>query len=131
MSANNIDEALIPIARKMSHYADDILDLREAAVVGADPGRCLSCYFKLLSYSQNTGQDIVTPLRTWLEQHLEVVATDNDLKELERMPLKLDAVRMESYCRQVMSLFRADRCYQDVEYIELSLQFRDKSGSAA
>lgn len=133
MSASNIDEALTPLAQKMSHHANDILDLREAAISRDDPGRCLSCYFKLLSYSQNTSHDTITPLRKWLEQHLEVVAIDHDdgLKELERMPLHLNADRMESYCQQVITSFREDRSYQHLADIELSLQFRRETVASA
>ena len=130
MLAIDIDEALTPIAREMSHRADDILELRDAARFRSDPGRCLSCYFKLLSNSTQSSAKAATPLRRWLEQHLEVVAKDGYMRELERVPLSLDADEIEEYCQQIITTFQEDRSYQHISDIELSFQFRQDAAFA-
>ncbi|NBB79759.1 MAG: hypothetical protein GVY36_09980 [Verrucomicrobia bacterium] len=127
---NEIDTVLSPIAREMSHRADAILDLREAAARRSDPGRCISCYFKLLAGTRADIKPIATPLRQWLEAHLEVVARDPNLQELERIPIRLETDGIEAYCQQVMEEFRYDRGYQDIPTIELSFQFKEQAETA-
>ena len=127
MGRTNFDKALFPIARELSHCADEILDLREAALRRDDPGRCLSCYFKILGGSRHSMGHITTPLRQWLEQHLEVVAHGSSQSELERLPIQLPSEGsdgLEVFCRQIMANFREDRTYQDLAKIELSFQFK-------
>jgi hypothetical protein len=127
MLCSDFDKVLFPIARELSHCADEILDLREAALRRNDPGRCLSCYFKILVGSSQAAAHITTPLRMWLEQHLEVVACAPSRSELERLPIQLPPVQadgIEGFCRQIMSNFREDRTYQDLPKIELSFRFK-------
>ncbi len=131
MGLLNIDAVLSPIAREMSHRADDILDLREAAITRNDPGRCLSCYYRLLSNSRHSSVESTTPLRHWLEQHLEIVAKDKGLNELERLPVRLDSDSIEVYCKEIISVFRHDRDYQHIPNIELSFQFKGEANSVA
>jgi len=131
MTAQPIDHVLTPIAREMSHRADDILDLRDAAIRRDDPGRCLSCYFRLLAGARSGDAETTTPLRKWLEQHLEIVAHDAGLqKELERLPLHLELDSIEGYCQRMMQAFREDRAYQHLPLIELSFQFKEASSAA-
>lgn len=127
---NEIDTVLSPIAREMSHRADAILDLREAAAQRNDPGRCISCYFKLLAGARPDIKPVATPLRQWLEAHLEVVARAPNLQELERIPIRLETDGIEAYCQQIMEEFRYDRVYQDLPMIELSFQFKELSATA-
>jgi hypothetical protein len=133
MSSSNFDKVLFPIARELSHCADEILDLREAALQRNDPGRCLSCYFKILGSSQQTTAHFTSPLRQWLEQHLEVVACGPSQSELERLPIQLPPEHsdgIEAFCRQIMTAFREDRSYQNLPEIELSFQFKQDSSAA-
>jgi hypothetical protein len=128
---DEIDAVLSPIAREMRHRADAILDLREAAARRNDPGRCISCYFKLLAGARPDIKPAATPLRRWLEAHLEVVARDPNLRELERIPIHLETDGMETYCQQIMDQFRYDRGYQDLPSIELSFQFKEAAAATA
>ncbi|MFQ3270304.1 MAG: hypothetical protein ACI9A1_000618 [Lentimonas sp.] len=133
MSSSDFDKVLFPIARELSHCADEILDLREAALQRNDPGRCLSCYFKILGGSRHTTAHLTNPLRQWLEQHLEVVACGPSLSELERLPIQLPpeaSVGIEAFCRQIMTAFREDRTYQNLPLIELSFQFKQSASIA-
>jgi hypothetical protein len=126
----DIDTVLSPIARELSHRADTILDLREAAAQRSDPGMCISCYFKLLASAHPHIKPVATPLREWLEAHLEVVARDSNLRELERVPIQLETDEMEAYCHRIMNEFRYDRAYQDAPMIELSFRFKEPLATA-
>ena len=130
MSRPEIDQILVPIAQHLSHRTNDILDLREAATQRNDPGHCVSCYFKLLGGSPSNAQRATTPLRLWLEKHLEVVARDPNQRELERIPVNLQTTSIESYCDQVMRVFREDRVYHDIPTIRLSFQFKETASVA-
>jgi hypothetical protein len=130
MKDMDIDAALVPITRELQHWADEILDLREAAVRRLDPGRCISCYFKLLAGSRPGDKPVTTPLRLWLEQHLEVVARDSGQRELERLPVHLETEDIEAYCQQVMADFRYDRDYAHLPTIELAFQFKETDNAS-
>ena len=127
MNSLEIDQILLPITQELSHRADDILDLREAATRQNNPGRCISCYFKLLAYSRPEAKPATTPLRQWLEQHLEVVAHDPEQQVLERLPVKLGTDDMEDYCQGIINKMRYDRGYQSLLSIDLSFAFKDSA----
>lgn len=132
MNTLEFDQILIPIAAEQSHRANEILELREAALRHHDPGRCISCYFKLLAGSRSGSKQTTTPLRRWLEQHLVVVARNSasPLQELERLPVQLKTDDIEGYCQQVMDAFRYDRSYQDIPSIELTFRFKEGASAA-
>lgn len=135
MSHSEFDKVLFPVARELSYCADDILELRDAALRRDDPSRCLSCYFKILGGARLTAvHHVTTPLRQWLEQHLEVVARDLSLCcELERLSIQLlpeQSNGIEGFCRQIMNAFREDRVYQHIPEIELTFQFKQNSAVA-
>ncbi|MGE9289346.1 MAG: hypothetical protein ACQKBT_00060 [Puniceicoccales bacterium] len=121
METAEIDAALIPVARAIKHAADDLLDLRAAALAKSDAGLCVQCYFKIFSDARE--QAALQRLREFLEKHLEIVALDNNRRELERLPVFLDAEEMEDYCHQIMREFRDNRTY-DSPKIDLRFQFK-------
>jgi hypothetical protein len=133
MNRLELDQILRPIAQNLSHHADEILDLREAAIKENNPGRCISCYYKLLADPRPESKPITTPLRRWLEQHLEVVAHDPAQQVLERLPVKLSSDDLEDYCQQVINEIRYDRGYHSLLSIDLSFAFKeeDKVGQAS
>ena len=118
-----IDSALSPLAPLLHHAADNILDLREAALKREDPGLCISCYFKIYAASPDRHRSAISPLRRWLETHLEIVAHDENRTELERIPVSLDGEDLEGYCHRIMSEFHLDRAYRAAN-IELGFRFR-------
>lgn len=119
-----IDAIIAPIATNVRTCADEILSLREAVLAGAQPGTCVACYFKILGVAaRHRREAVVTPLRQWLEQHLEVVAQNEADTVLERFPVVLDEADLESYCQGVMRTFHFDRSY---EIQSLSLRFEYK-----
>ena len=127
MSPLEFDQILVPIAQQLSHRANEILDLREAATQRNDPGHCVSCYFKLLGGSQGSTQQATTPLRLWLEKHLEVVARDPNQRELQRIPVDLQSDSIGGYCDQVMRAFHENHVYHNIPAIKLSFQFKESS----
>jgi len=52
------------------------------------------------------------------------------MRELERVPLSLDADEIEEYCQQIITTFQEDRSYQHISDIELSFQFRQDAAFA-
>lgn len=117
------ESALAPLASKLRTQADTLLDLREAALARRHPGLCVACYFKLLAPAQRRAPEAVTPLRTWLERHLEVVAQDEARRPLERLPVRLEAEDLESYCFGVMRTIQQDRAYPARD-VALSFSFK-------
>ncbi len=128
MTTEQLDAALGPVAAKDGGLADSLLDLREAALRRQDAGQCLKCYFRIHGRAAEKGEGALTPLRTWLETHLEVVARDHEEQELERVPLSLHSASLDDFCQEMLREFRENRCYAHPS-IELSLAF--KSTSAA
>ena len=122
--ANGIDHLLAPVAESFKHAADDILDLREAVLSRSDPGDCVDCYFKIFNIAKAEDPTPLQQLRSWLEQHLVVVARDDEARELERLPISLHHEDLESFCREVMNEFRDNRSYSNA-LIELSLHFHE------
>jgi hypothetical protein len=84
----------------------------------------------LLAGARPESRPAATPLRQWLEQHLEVVARDPNRHELERLPIDLETDGMEDYCRRIMDTFRFDRGYADLPTIELSFEFKESMAVA-
>ncbi len=121
-----IDHLLVEIASPLAREADTLLDLRDAAASPhAHPGRCVSCYFKLLAAAPAHLAPRLTPLRRWLENRIEIAATDDHQALLEVLPLHLDnAADLESCCQRVMDLFFEDRSYRETREIGLSFRFR-------
>jgi hypothetical protein len=53
-------------------------------------------------------------LRSWLETNIEVVAKDPDSQIIEKLPLRLDAADLATYCHRVMGDFREDRAFAPI-----------------
>lgn len=123
------DQLIAPIARSVKGCADDLLDIREAALKQKVPGECIACFFRVLSKAgQRNAEASVTPLKSWLEANLEIVAENHQRQELERLPVRLDGEDLEEYCYRIIELFHKDRNYTTDQ---ISLRFDFKSGYAA
>lgn len=129
LTDQEIDDALGPIARAMPSKADLILDIRAAARERKHPGSCVRCFFQLAASARQTGS--LEPLRAWLEQNIQVVAhgvekvdsTDEEKRELERLPLVLDGDTLENYCQDLLERFHHDRAYS-ADRVEMEFQYR-------
>lgn len=130
MTTESIDPALRVLAPIASRWADDILDLRDAALNAGNPGTCVRCYYTIYGKVADRWEDKLLPLRRWLENHVEIVAKDELDNELERLPVSLNGRDLESYCEEMMAEFRENRVYQS-DAIRLSFCFRSEQLSAA
>jgi len=121
---SEVDCLLAPLATKLAHRADELLDLRECARSRTEAGRCLKCYFRL--YEQASSEAQLKPLRDWLEKNIEVVASDEEKKMLERLPLSLEERELEALCWRFIHEFRDNRAYYSPH---IYLEFRYKQAA--
>lgn len=107
------DPVLAPLAAPFRRQADTLLDLRACASNKIRPGRCVACYFALqAAAAAERAIAKLCPLRTWLETHIEVVASDEGARPIETFPLQLsEAEDLETYCRRTMAEFHENRVY--------------------
>jgi len=115
-----IDDTLATLVGSVKGCADEILDLRDAAMKRQRPGLCVACYFKIAQAARNPA--LAEPLRSWIEENVEVVAED-DRDTLERLPVQLDGDDLEDFCRNVMQTFQTDRAY-DTPHIRLHFDYK-------
>jgi len=118
------DPVLAHLAEPFCRQADTLLDLRLCALNKTRPGRCVACYFVLQAAAAERAIAKLCPLRTWLETHIEVVASDESACPLETLPLQLgDAEDLEAYCRRTMAEFHDNRVY-DATAIKLAFRYK-------
>ena len=122
-AAHELDALLAPLAQPLRRAADSLLDLREAVRAGATPGRCIRCYFSLLAAAPAAIQPRLTPLRAWLERHIEAAACDAEGRLLETLPVVLDAEDLENCCRRLMREMTENRAYP-TPHITLGFRYR-------
>ena len=63
---------------------------------------------------------------SWLETNIEVVAKDPESQIIEKLPLRLDAADLATYCHRVMGDFREDRAYL---HSQVTLEFQYKEAA--
>jgi hypothetical protein len=121
------DPVLAPLAEPFCRQADTLLDLRACALNKVRPGRCVACYFALQAAAAERAIARLCPLRTWLETHIEVVASDEAARPLEAFPLRLTGSEdLEAYCRRTMAEFHENRVYPAAS---INLAFRYKQAA--
>lgn len=130
MQAQSFHEVLVPLSGVFRRQADALLDLREHALSKQNPGRCVSCYFKLFSAARGDAVQRLAALRKWLEHNLVVVARDEQDRLLERLPLLLDDTDLEACCTRMMQEVLQDRAYP-ADRIELRFAFKSDLPQAA
>ena len=126
----SIDQALSPMARILKHRADELLDLRAAALERKDPGTCLYCYFQLRNSRNSQIDAMMAPLKNWLENHLEIIAKDADSDVLEHIAVNLNWRDIEHYCENLVEDFRKNHCSKYRNQVELVFQFKPLSAVA-
>ena len=124
------NDILGPLSRSFYRQADELLDLREAALSKQHPGRCVSCYFKLFSSAEGPAVTKLEALRRWLESNLIIEARDNQDQVLEKMPVCLDEEEdLEGYCTRLSMEVLNNRVYP-TERVELRFNFKENSLAA-
>lgn len=119
----SVQTVLAPLCEEMKEEADALLDLWEGLRRQRYPGRCIGCYFRLFARAGATTRARLTRLREWLEEHVEIVACDENQEELERLPIILEGDDLETYCRDVMQEFVDNRAYAG-RRISLTFDFK-------
>lgn len=119
-------DLLSPIAKPLAREADTLLDLHEALEIQPHPGRCIRCYFQLLAAASNQVEPRLTPLRRWLEQHIEIAAcAEGSAEALEHFPLDLGTSHtLEECCQRSMATVILDRTYAGSPNLALEFRFR-------
>ena len=129
MLTKQIEDLIKPVAKQMPFCADTILDLRTALVSRQHPGKCVACFFKILAPAcQIEKTNSLVPLRSWLEENLEIVVKDDSTSELERLSINLLEDDLETFCQKVMTQIHYDRSYASKQ---ISLHFAYKESKAA
>jgi hypothetical protein len=119
----SIDSVLAPLAPAFRQRADVLLDLRENVHQGKNPGGCIASYFELRKGIRGVENPGLGSLRTWLEDHLEIVAKDAAGQQLETLPLSLRENSLENYCASIIRDFQEDRVYKTPS-IGISFRYR-------
>ncbi|GHC50634.1 hypothetical protein [Roseibacillus persicicus] len=121
MESSEVNELLSQARPQTSEGADLLLDLRDLLLNDGHPGTCVQCFFSLLGNLDRPGS--LTPLRIWLEEHLEVAVRING-ETRERFPVRFGKSRnLQDYCENTFEFIRSDRSYQE-DKIHLSFQYR-------
>ena len=94
------------------------------------PGKCVACFYKVMGMAGRRREEApLEPLKSWIEEHLEIVAEDEcEQRLLERMPVRLRGDDLESYCRGVMAEIHHDRNYAS-RNIALKFAFKDSQAA--
>jgi hypothetical protein len=107
-------------------HGDDLIDLHESASKRIRPGLCVYCYFRLRQTADAGAQNALFPLRSWLENNIEVVAKGPESRVIEKLPLRLDATDLATYCHRIMGDFREDRAHL---HSQVTLEFQYKEAA--
>jgi hypothetical protein len=123
---DDIDALLFPLGPALSAEADTLLDLHELLTLRGHPGKCVRCFFHLFAAAGNSRSEL-TPLRNWIEQHLEI-SVRAEGRDLEALPIKLrQEDDLEAFCLRSIRKIRMDRSYRAKR---LELAFRYKKSAA-
>jgi hypothetical protein len=123
LTLQEIDALLMPLAPSLAKEADTLLDLRELLMTKGQPGKCVRCFFRLFTAAGSDSLPQLTPLRDFLERHLEI-AVRADGSELETLPVKLrQAEDLEDFCLRSMKQVRLDRTFQ-AKRVDLAFRFK-------
>lgn len=123
LTLQEIDALLLPLAPSLAKEADTILDLRALLMTKGQPGKCVRCFFRLFTAAGADSLPKLTPLRDFLERHLEI-AVRADGSELETLPVKLrQGEDLEDFCLRSMKQVRLDRTFQ-AKRVDLAFRFK-------
>lgn len=122
-----LDTVLAPLAPVFRQHADMLLDLRDNVVNARNPGACIALYFDLKKQGGLREGPELAALRSWLEEHLEILAKDAQGYPLETLPLALRGDSLEGYCNSIVRDFQEDRVYA-TPAIGITFQYKRKPG---
>lgn len=100
-------EVLGPLCERFKDEADTILDLYAMTQEPGHPGRCVTCFYRLLGRAGQHEAGALVPLREWIEDHIEI-AIRTGPEEAGSLPVKLEAPGLEDFCDEVIRYVRSD-----------------------
>jgi len=101
------EEVIRPLCQPFQRQADKVLDLYAMTQSGIHPGKCVRCFYRLLQEAQPEQQRSLDPLRSWIEENIEVSIFAGDLPA-GRFPVRLDSADLEAFCDQAMRRVQFD-----------------------
>lgn len=92
------------------------------------PGKCVRCFFQLFTAAGIDSLPRLEPLRTWIEQHLEISvrAEGHDLETLPILPEQGDD--LEAFCLRSIRKVRLDRSYR-AKRLDLAFRYKEKAAA--
>lgn len=121
-------EVIEPLCSSFAQQADWILSLYEMSRGGfSHPGRCVSCFYALLSVASGEKRRALEPLKRWIEENLEIAIQAGE-KDAGLLPVFLAEADLESFCQQAIRRVREDAV---IEGPEVALRFCLKRRRAA
>lgn len=94
-----------PLCQPFARQADCLLDLYAMTQEPVHPGRCVQCFFRLLGQAQGAREASLTPLKRWIEDHVEI-SVQAEEAEAARLPVDLRAFDLEDFCQQAIEHVR-------------------------
>lgn len=117
------DPLLSSLCKNCPILADDILELREQARRGGEPGKCARCYFRFSGLFEGESCEEFEMLKGWFSKSLAVAVMDGS-SILEVIPFEpMEGEDLDGYCGRIMSILNLDRTYPQL-YLELRFIFR-------
>ena len=121
-------EVLKPLCEPFRREADCLLQLHEMTAQPHPPGECVRCFYRLLAQADDSRRPALTPLRQWIETHIEI-AVEADCRDALRFPVALEDDDLESFCQRAMHRVREDTVI-DSPIVRLALCYREREQSA-
>ena len=98
-----------------------MLDIKLLISERKRPGVCMQCLFNLYRKAPPRLKNDIDQVKTWLEEEIEVVAIDNQSKELYRFPCQIREQALEDYCQRMMEESKLE---MSSEILNWNLEFR-------
>lgn len=117
-------EVLGPLCERFRSQADTLLDLWAMTQEPGHPGTCVKCFYRLLGTARQEESEVLDPLRSWIEAHIEIeVTVDRD--EAGRLPVRLEAEDLEDFCHEAIRYIREDTAI-GAPSVELEFCYREE-----
>ncbi len=101
------EEVVRPLCQPFYKAADSLLDLYGMTQSPSSPGQCVQCFFKLLQASDSRTQPALEPLKSWIEDHIEISIQAGDAPS-GCFPVTLDQPDLEQLCHRAIERVRMD-----------------------
>lgn len=101
------EDIIRPLCQPFKRHADNVLDLYAMTQNAIHPGKCVQCFYRLLQAAQPEQTQSLAPLRSWIEENIEVSIFAGDAPA-GRFPVRLDQPDLEQFCDEAMRRVRLD-----------------------